>query len=145
MQAPGWKKLRRYGLPALWLLSAALVAAGGRTPGYWEWRDNPDPPYPLVAVLAACLFTAGETLLLYVLLRPRSYSRNWRRTLLSLGVFVPWFVLASGRTDMPGYLYAHAVWLFLVCLVLLGLLFVSTGAVARLRMQARRERKPGAA
>lgn len=80
-------------------------------------------PYPWNDVLSFAAMIAGETGLLYAILRPRSYRRSWARALVATIVFAfltnYWIKLVM---HAPSYYPAHVIWemgVTLLCLILL--------------------------
>jgi len=122
-------------IPAIWLAFVPYAIAAGRNPGFVP--PSYAGPYPTGHVIAVCLLMAVESLVLFAMLRPMSYQlRDWRRPLKVLGLFVLAFFLEPMYTDMPGYVYVNAAFLFawsMVCLsfVVLGLVISKvSGSVA---------------
>ena len=61
-------------------------------------------------------FVIVELLVLYAVLRPRSYHRSWPRALLALALLTPWTLLLMFAAMHSGpVIQAHGMWLLLVC------------------------------
>jgi hypothetical protein len=100
--------VRRYCLLVYWLLFAGLTVCEARFPGLVL---NPDKwRYPWGAVVAVWTLLAILVGGLYVILRPRTFHRSWRRLIGALAYSAVLFALgvASIVTDMPGYYYVPA-------------------------------------
>jgi hypothetical protein len=122
---PRWTAvLLSCGLVALWLFGVLSAIDGGHHPG--KHPRGVIRPYPTEAVAWICARITVETVLLYFLLRPNTFARHPRRTLIALAVFVPlWMVdgIALLATDLPAYCYSNPLFLSYVVLFL-GLLFI---------------------
>lgn len=114
--------LRKYGLPLLWLLSVPLLIWGGFIN---RGIAGGSSAYPFGYVALFALITLVETAVLHLILRPASFHNSWGRTLIALALFFPLSFAARILEDMPGYFYAHALWLVIVVRVLLILLVLS--------------------
>jgi hypothetical protein len=124
--------LKKYWIPGLWLLSIPL---------YWLAGSNPDtyaiavrhehPSYPVEGVLTFIVITSVESLVLYAIIRPRTYDRSWKRSAAALLLFFPWLaVCAILLMHQPPYVFMHFFWLLMVN-VILGVLCIYS-VVARL-------------
>ncbi len=72
-----------------------------------------------------------ESLILYAIIRPRTYARSWKRSGAALLLFFPWLaVCAILLMHQPPYVFMHFFWLLLVNLILVVLCIYS--AVAQL-------------
>lgn len=112
--------LKKYWIPGLWLLCVPLYAWAGTSPDQYAnavLRTNPG--YPMGAVLAAIAITAVEALVLYAIIRPKTYLRSWQRPAGALLLFFPWLlVCAVLLMHQPAYVWAHFLWVLLVNLIL---------------------------
>ena len=72
--------LKRYWIHGLWLVSIPLYFWGGTRPDRYAidvLRER--PAYPLGGVLGLIAITTIELLILYAIIRPRTYDRSWKR------------------------------------------------------------------
>jgi hypothetical protein len=113
----------------LWVAGALLVA----------WTAHLPTPYrhgshPLYEVSLEVLFMAVEIAALISVLRPRTYSRSWRRALggflLSLVCFL--CALPLGDTAWP-YDEVFLLWMLCVVLIMLSLTVWSVVSAMRVR------------
>lgn len=113
--------LKKYGLPALWLISLPFLVWGGFTPA----PNTPENTgYPFGGVLLFAGITLLEVGLLYLILRPPTFHNAWGRFAFALFVFTPLSIVAQMFQDVPGYFYSHALWLGSVLrLLIIGLVF----------------------
>lgn len=113
-----------------------MVWSGFRVDPYLlHVRGIPLPhPYPTRGVLTMAGVLTGETLLVYGVIRPRSYARSWGRALLALAVCLGLFVF-FGLLLMhtPPFMVAHCLWLGATALAMLGLLAASIAAALKAR------------
>jgi uncharacterized membrane protein len=97
--------------------------------------------YPIVGVAFFAVVIAVETLVIWGILRPRSYDRSWPRALLALlfvsGVFLGW----PHWTDGPQYEYAHLCWLAVVAALLFSLALSSFAVAIARRITSRSTRR----
>ena len=117
--------LRLLIVPAIWLAFVPYTIAAGRNPGLVP--PSYTGPYPTGHVIAVCLLLASESLVLFVMLQPLTYQlRDWRRPLKVLAICFLALVLESlwMVTDMRGYVYVNAVFLFTWSLVTFALVVV---------------------
>ena len=125
--------LKKYGLPAVWLVSLPILVWSGFTPAF---NTPENTPYPVGGVLIFSGITLLEVGFLYLILRPRSFSNSWGRFALALFIFMPLWVIAQLFQDVPGYFYGHALWLgSVVRLLIIGLVL---SLVAWIRARRRR-------
>ncbi|HET6765171.1 MAG TPA: hypothetical protein VFH27_15905 [Longimicrobiaceae bacterium] len=128
-------------LPSRWrnrllpLAAASLVgmmivsAAGGMRVVGNHWERHVDAPAALAAVGAV---GAAEILLLYAILRPWSYHRDWRRALAAAAGFACWAGLSLLVSPSGGGVIAfHALWLLMVTTGLLVTASISFSAACR--------------
>lgn len=122
--------LRKYWIPGLWLLSLPLYWwAGSDSDTYAIAVHHTNPPYPVGGVLTFIVITTIESLILYAIIRPRTYARSWKRSGAALLLFFPWLaVCAILLMHQPPYVFMHFFWLLLVNLILLVLCIYSTVA-----------------
>jgi hypothetical protein len=100
-----------------------------------DWRRDPYNPAlgrasyghnQAGALEGGLLYTAVEVAVLYVLLRPWSYNRSWRRAALALLLFTPWTGLHVMAVTHAGRVWAtHTMWLLAMWLGLAILVLVS--------------------
>jgi hypothetical protein len=115
-------RIRRYGLIAYWLVFVLLTLHAGRNRGFVRNRET--VPYPWEDVFETCALIGVETAVLYVILRPPTFRRSWRRVLAAL-LYASILIVISkpaAMFDLPGYLYVprtFALTTFLVLLILL--------------------------
>jgi hypothetical protein len=119
--------LKKYWIHVLWLVAVSLYVWGGTRPdAYAEAMRESRPSYPIGGVIRFIGVTTAECLVLYWVIRPKSYHHSWKRPLAGLLLFFPWLALwALMLMHMPVYVYLHALWVFTVVLVLVGLLIHS--------------------
>ena len=78
-----------------------------------------------------------EVLVLYALLRPRSYAASWKRSLAAVLLFAAWVVIGGAPTIHTGRTYNyHWAWLVLMTLALCATLLVSASVAIRHRAPA---------
>jgi hypothetical protein len=117
--------LRLLIVPAIWLAFVPYAIAAGRNPGFVP--PSYAGPYPTGHVIAVCLLLAIESLVFFVMLQPLTYElRDRRRPLKVLAICLLALFLESVfmYTDMPGYVYVNAAFLFAWCLVTFSLVVV---------------------
>jgi hypothetical protein len=89
-------------------------------------------PYPFAGTALFALAAAFETVVLFVVLRPRSYQHSWGRALVaSLLCLVTLWFSAQDTVGAPEYVFMHQRWLFVATLGCLVLAISS--AVVRVR------------
>ena len=79
-------------LAVAWVVGVLAVAVGGSLPdGYREHVLRlPEPqPYPMGGVAMFELIVTVEAVVLWALIRPRSYRKSWGRSLLAVAFLVP--------------------------------------------------------
>jgi hypothetical protein len=101
------------------------------------WERHVDAPIAIVAVSVAGLI---EIALLYAILRPWSYHRNWGRALVAALIFAPWTCLVL-IIPIPGVMTAHKLWLLAVTV---GLLITRNLSFSAARRFGAPGRKPSA-
>jgi hypothetical protein len=131
-------------LLALWLVAAALILRGGTQAGYYARGSEVEPGYPLVPVLFFLGVSLLELIAAWLILRPATYQRSWRRSGLALALFAPW-AFFSGELVMhaPGYHAAHAFWLLALVLVV-AIAFLTSSVTAALHELKTRGQKRAA-
>jgi hypothetical protein len=119
--------LNKYWIPGLWLLSVPLYWwAGTDTDSYAIAVLRTHPSYPVRGVLTFIVITTVESLILYAIIRPRTYSRSWKRSLAALLLLFPWLaVCAILLMHQPAYVFMHFFWLLLITLILCALVVYS--------------------
>jgi hypothetical protein len=124
--------LKKYWIPALWLLSLPLYCwAGSGSDSYATDVLHRNPSYPTGGVLTFIAITTVESLVLYAILRPGTYLRSWGRCAAALILFLPWLAISALLlVHQPFYVYMHFFWLLLVNVILAALCLYSL--VARL-------------
>jgi Ca2+/Na+ antiporter len=112
--------LKKYWIPGLWLLCVPLYAWAGVSPDqYAEAVLHTHPAYPWGGVLSAIAITAVEALVLYAIIRPKTYLRSWKRSAAALLLFSSeLLVCAVLLMHQPGYVFAHFLWVLAVNVVL---------------------------
>lgn len=129
------------GLLVLCLIGVLTAIEGGHHPG--KHPRGVIRPYPTEAVIQISSIITVETVVLFCILRPGSFSRRPRRAPIALAIFgLLWiadFFLISGWTDQAGYAYANGGFLCVavVFLAILSVLTLSLQSVDRnLRCQS---------
>ena len=98
-------------LPASWLALAATISWTARWPRVevgFPVVIPPLQPFPTDGVLRTLAFGALEIVLLFAILRPRTYQQSWTRALLAYAVSCAFFAfglrninqIAVGQFDM---------------------------------------------
>jgi hypothetical protein len=128
--------LKHYGLLLLWGLTAIAMKIKGLLHPFdsTQLDDFGDPTgIPQGAVFYGIGITTFAVALLYLILRPWSYQRSWKRALCALMVSVPWCVWVTFLASVmgrAGILGLHAVWMWIVVMLLLVLTIISAAASA---------------
>ena len=131
--------LRDAAVPLLAVIGVLLVA--------WEARLGADPrgplqqPYPILGVGFFAVVIAIEALVVWGILRPRSYDRSWLRALLALLLVAGFFFGWPSLQDGPRFQHAHFQWLALMAIVLLSLAVVSFASEMARRITLRSTRR----
>jgi len=85
-----------------------------------------EQPYPFQGVAIFSAITIAESLVFFFILRPKSYSRSWRRALaafsLAVGLLFFWGLSVM---HAPPYMLSHVFWFFIGVALLFVLLAVS--------------------
>ena len=126
---------------ALWLFFVRLMYRS-----YYVF----DPPNPALqgtdayghnhagVFTGALWFMAAELAVLYLIVRPWSYRRSFKRLIVALTLFVPWMTLSGMALMHAGAVVAlHFFWLFVLDTALIICLLVSV--IATQRHAARRQ------
>lgn len=116
-----WKRLRLGGLPILWVATALLMARDHRNDPYDPRRQGTSAygHNHAGALLQGLVLTLVELVVVYLILRPGSYSRSWVRSALALVIYVPWTAVSMFMTMHAGGIFAlHFLWLASVVLIL---------------------------
>jgi len=115
--------LRLYWIHATWALFVPLYLWSGTRPDrYMQDVMGVEPSYPRSAIATAIAVTAVEAAVVYLVIRPRSYHRSWRRALAALLLFVPWLALSTMTMMHNGPpVFVHLLWDLCVVLTLVGL------------------------
>ena len=128
--------VKGYGLLGLWGLFAVLIAFDGTRPdgSFLGHHSEDEWQYPLYGVSVALAFSLVELAIAWAILRPRSYSRSWKRALAASGVFLA-LSLGFSATIMhaPLFWVAYILWLYVVFLVSVVVLIASGVAALRSR------------
>ncbi|MFZ4730092.1 MAG: hypothetical protein ACOYMQ_15720, partial [Pseudanabaena sp.] len=97
--------------------------------------------YPLQDILNMIGVMSFEVLLFYVVIRPITYRRSWRRALMALviAIFMLLFFLFLMHT--PPYMGWHWLWLVSVTFALLILFLISTIQTLQLMLSRRSDTK----
>jgi hypothetical protein len=67
--------------------------------------------YPLRGVLGLIVITSVEAMILYTIIRPRTYDRSWKRTGTALLLCLPWLLVClETLMHQPPYVLLHFVW-----------------------------------
>jgi hypothetical protein len=110
----------------------AIAISGTATDQYLLYvRGIPEPhPYPWEGVSLFIGVATLEWLLVWAILRPRSFNRSWLRALVATG-FVTLAVVYFGLALMhsPLYMFVHFLWLLTAWLALV-LLTIWSGIAA---------------
>jgi hypothetical protein len=115
------------------LLSLPVYVWSGSTPDrYLIDVMHQQPSYPVRGVAQVIALTLIECIVLYLIIRPATYHRSWKRAGTGLLLFSPWLFLC-GATLMhaPPYLLLHALWLLLLNVILISMLLYSFFATLR--------------
>jgi len=125
-------QLRHIAMPLMWLLGAGgVIALGFQSDAFLpDIRNLPrPPPYPIHFVLVLLFLMTSQAVMVYFLLRPRSYRHSWGRALLALIASVGFLqgALLLGGTHIPSAYMAYLLWTFLTAIALLVLFFWSVG------------------
>jgi hypothetical protein len=115
--------IRRYGLIAYWIFFVLLTLHAGRDPGHVRNRET--VPYPWDDVIETCALIGVETAVLYVILRPPTFRRSWRRVVAALlHTSILRVVINKPRAmfDLAGYVYVPETFALITFLALLVLL-----------------------
>jgi predicted branched-subunit amino acid permease len=127
-------------LATLWLAGLALAVRGGTQPGFVP--PSLIGPYPVTAVIITSAVITAESVLLSIILRPKTYQHTSRRAAVAIAIFGCLWVadctFVSAWTDQAGYRNANAFFLFGVVLFLLVLVVLR---VRERRSQARTGRE----
>jgi hypothetical protein len=108
-------------LPALWAITAALMVRDHVADAYDSTRTGTDSygHNHDGALLQGLGLTLLELVIIYALLRPRTYERSWSRPLGALFLLVPWTGLSMIMTMHAGGIVAlHFLWLASLVLIL---------------------------
>jgi hypothetical protein len=138
--APRGSRWRHFWLPATWIAGAALL--------WWARQSGPfDPagrqyganwPGDLSGTM---LWQTIETLFLYLLIRPWSYSASWGRAGIALLLFAGWTALGSLTSIHSGRIITwHWGWLVLVTAGLFVTTIISAITAARRRSRSPNDR-----
>lgn len=129
--------LRKYWIHGLWLLSVPLYGWAGANPDQYAAAVlGAHPSYPTRSVVTAIAVTAIEALVLYAIIRPKTYQRSWQRPAGALLLFFPWLVICAVLLmHQPAYVFAHFLWVLLVNLVL-GILCIYSIVARAIRPSA---------
>jgi hypothetical protein len=131
--------LKHYGVLLMWALTAVAMKlddlrdpfVADRPLGYPNYGHN-NGDHAFIAGIAAITV---ELIILYLILRPWSYQRSWRRSLGALMVAVPWLGVSVFMTFHAGGIIAvHATWMLAVVILLLFTTFISAIAAANQRV-----------
>ena len=132
---------KKYGIPGLWLAGVLILLwSGTGDDGYLiHVLGKPLPhPYPIDGVLTFILIATIETLILYGIIRPKTYVRSWARGVSALVAFAGLTIFfALGLMHAPPYVVWHVIWLCCIVLVLFTLLVWSGIAAYRDRAHSR--------
>ena len=102
--------LTKYWIPGLWLLSLPLYWwAGSDSDTYAIAVHHTNPPYPVGEVLTFIVITTIESLILYAIIRPRTYARSWKRSGAALLLFFPLARRVRHSADAPTSLRVYAL------------------------------------
>jgi hypothetical protein len=115
--------LKRYWIHGLWLVSIPLYLWGGTRPDRYAIDVLREAPaYPLRGVLGLIVITSVEAMILYAIIRPRTYERSWKRTGTALLLCLPWLLVCLVTLmHQPPYVFLHFAWVLAVTLVLAGM------------------------
>jgi predicted branched-subunit amino acid permease len=123
---PRRARLITLALATLWLVGLALTVLGGTQPGFVP--PSLIGPYPVTAVIITSAVITAESVLLSIILRPKTYQHTSRRAAVAIAIFGSLWVadctFVSAWTDQAGYRYANADFLFGVVLFLLALVML---------------------
>lgn len=131
--------LRRFGLVALWALTAALMAG--------SWVRDPYDPTRLDthryghnwdgALSQGIVVSLVELAVLHLVLQPWKRERSGLWVLFALVLLVPWTLMSAiACMHAGGIAFIHLAWLLLVVFALVGALVASgVNAVARARAE----------
>ena len=114
--------IRRYGLTAYWIIFVLLTLHAGRNRRMVRNRET--VPYPWEDVFETCALIGVETAVLYVILRPPTFRRSWRRVLAAL-LYASILIVINkppALFDLAGYVYVPETFALITFLALLILL-----------------------
>ena len=129
--------LKKYWIQGLWLLSISLYLWAGSNPDSYAIAVlHQHPSYPFGGVLTVIAITTVESLILYAIIRPKTYEKSWRHSAGALLLFLAWTaVCAILPMHGPPYVFMHFFWLLLVN-VILAVLFIYSVIAGLLRQPA---------
>jgi hypothetical protein len=78
-------RLITFALAALWLAGLALAVLGGTHPGFVP--PSLIGPYPIRAVIITSAVITAESVLLSIILRPKTYQHTSRRAAVAIAIF----------------------------------------------------------
>ena len=116
-------RIRRYGLIAYWLVFVSLTLHAGSNRGFARNRET--VPYPWEDVFETCALIGVETAVLYVILRPPTFRRSWRRVfaaLLYVSILRVVINKPAALFDLAGYVYVPETFALITFLALFILL-----------------------
>ncbi|WP_061278891.1 hypothetical protein [Leptospira interrogans] len=110
--------IQHYAFLFLWLFGVLLILISGKQPNPYlvHVRKIPLPhAYPWEEVLTYCLLITVEILVLYWILRPKTYNLSWLRSLSGSLFF---FILGGAHLftlmHAPSYMLFHCMYLFCI-------------------------------
>jgi len=119
------KHLRLFIIPIYALLGIALVVFSG-FPEAQLAALKPPQPYPVQGVLFSVQSIIFEAIFIFLILRPRSYSKSWGRALVAFVAAVAQLSFwRMGLMHAPSYYSTHVNWVAVGTVFLFMLLVVS--------------------
>lgn len=109
--------IRHYAFLFLWLFGVSLILISGKQPNPYlvHVRKIPLPhAYPWEEVLTYCLLITVEILVLYWILRPKTYNLSWLRSLSGSLFFFHFRWGPFIYVDACTVLYAFSLYVFIL-------------------------------
>lgn len=121
--------IQQAAIPLLWLISTIITIVLGfdkRSCGWYE--SGTGYSYPLEGVVRVCGITAIESIILYLILRPRQFAWSIPKLGIALFCFIVFSVIGFGLlsgTCRPNYMGVPFLFAFPITLALSGLFLVA--------------------